>query len=164
MGTVYAGTHSGIFKSTDNGQSWTAVSSLLAPSSNIASAILPDPLNDAVLYATDNNGAIFRSQDSGNRWSLLALPTACSGIVTPDIAQSGKLYLGACSGFYVSTNGGANWSLVSNTGINIGSVVQAKSRPQRMYSLVPDAFPLVHLYISSDAGGDMDLISSGRCN
>jgi photosystem II stability/assembly factor-like uncharacterized protein len=152
LSTVYAGTPSGIFKSTDSGQTWIAVSSLPAPSSNVASAITPDVLNDALLYATDNNGAVFRSQDSGNSWSTLTLPTACSGIVTPDIAQSGKLYLGTCSGFYISTNSGANWSLVSNTGINIGSVVQAKSRPQRMYALVPDAFPLVHLYISSDAG------------
>lgn len=151
-GTVYAGTAAGVFKTANGGQSWSALPSLPAPSSNVAAAIAADPINDSILYVTDRKGGVYRSGDSGGSWSTINLPTTCAGSITVDLVQSGKVYFGSCSGFYVSVDSGATWNLLSNTGISIGAVVQARGTPQRLYAVVSITFPLVNLYKSGDGG------------
>jgi photosystem II stability/assembly factor-like uncharacterized protein len=151
-GTVYAGTPSGTFRTINGGQQWTALALLPPPSSNIAAAIAPDPLSDGVLYLTDTKNGVYRSTDAGHSWFAITLPTTCGGSITVDSAQPGKLYYGSCSGLFVSADNGGNWSLLSNSGINIGAIVQARSDPHRFYASVPGAFPLVNLYRSTDGG------------
>jgi photosystem II stability/assembly factor-like uncharacterized protein len=151
-GTVYAATATGILKTVNGGQSWSALPPLPAPSSNVAASIEADPLNDAILYVTDTKGSVYRSENSGGSWSAIGLPTTCAGSITVDLAQSGKLYFGSCSGFFVSADGAATWNLVSNTGISIGTIVQSRATPQRLYAVVSMTFPLVNLYKSGDGG------------
>jgi photosystem II stability/assembly factor-like uncharacterized protein len=71
--TLYAGTvNSGIFKSEDNGETWTASRAGLPFGTGAYSSILRivvDPTNSNILYAgTDGNG-IYKSTDGGANWS-----------------------------------------------------------------------------------------------
>lgn len=55
--TLYAGTESGVFKSTDGGGSWSAFNAgLTAP---YVYALTVDPVTPAILYAGTNHGGVF---------------------------------------------------------------------------------------------------------
>jgi len=56
--TLYAGTGGGVFKSSNGGQSWTAVNAGLTNTYVITLAI--DPSAPATLYAGTNSGGVFR--------------------------------------------------------------------------------------------------------
>src|SRR5262249_6828389 len=69
--TLYAGTNdyyypvarSGVYKSTNGGTSWTAMSGL----TNIVNVLTTDPSTPDTLYAGTNGGGVFKSTD-GSRW------------------------------------------------------------------------------------------------
>ena len=63
-GAVYAGTDRGLFKSIDEGSSWTAML-LQAPLSAVAARSIPDLL----MLAVDSEGRVWRSRDHGVTWS-----------------------------------------------------------------------------------------------
>src|SRR5262245_10124989 len=65
---LYAGTGgSGIFKSTDSGENWSAANTGL--SSPIVSAFAIDPATPTTVYAGTLGGGVFKSTDSGAHWS-----------------------------------------------------------------------------------------------
>ena len=62
--TLYAGTDSGgVFKSTNGGESWTAVNAGLTNTTVLALAI--DPSAPATLYAGTFGGGVFKSSNGG---------------------------------------------------------------------------------------------------
>ncbi len=63
--TVYAGTSSGVFKSTNAGASWTNTG--LSASVN---AVLINPSNENEIYAATSNG-IYKSTTGGGGWTLM---------------------------------------------------------------------------------------------
>ncbi|MBI1922622.1 hypothetical protein HYR99_00075 [Candidatus Poribacteria bacterium] len=68
---LYAGTGSGggVFRSTDGGNSWTAVNSGLTDVDVRALAICPD--TPTTMYAGTNAGGVFRSTDGGDHWTAV---------------------------------------------------------------------------------------------
>ena len=64
--TLYAGTYSGLFKSTDAGLSWNAINNGLSYESIESLAI--DPLNPATVYA-GTPYRVFKSTNGGMNWS-----------------------------------------------------------------------------------------------
>jgi hypothetical protein len=64
--TVYAGTGNGVFKSTDGGASWRAVSAGL-PGPFVASLVI-DPQNTTTLYAWINYYGVFKTTNGGTSW------------------------------------------------------------------------------------------------
>ncbi len=60
---VYAGTSSGIFKSTNGGSSWTAVNTGLTNTS--VRCLVIDPTNSQVVYAGTGDGGIFKTVTGG---------------------------------------------------------------------------------------------------
>ena len=137
-GAVYAATNCAtVTKSVDGGMTW---SSLQVTQSNNVFQVVLDPFNDRILYAlTDINPRLFRSQDGGSTWSDLQAPLACqpsaAGYLAADPAVEGKLYLGTCSAFYISTDGGTSWVSEYN-GFQSKSpnmIVFAPSNPRTIY-------------------------------
>lgn len=119
---VYAGTASaGVYRSSDNGTTWTAASSGLGPgvvlalageNSSIYASIQPDDLG---------NGGVFRSSDNGATW----IPST-SGLgnvyILSLLATGGNVYAGdASAGVFKSTDHGATW-FPSNSGLATESV------------------------------------------
>jgi len=112
--TLLAGTISGgVFRSTNNGTSWTEINNGITIKQVWAMAVIGNSV-----FAGTTNGGIFKSVDNGNNWIL-----SNTGIPTTTIirafAQFGtKLFATTTnSGVYVSLDNGASWAQ-HNSGIN----------------------------------------------
>jgi len=66
-GALFAGTDSGVFRSTNNGESWEAVSTGLMKM-QIHALTMSD---DGRLFAGSNTGNLFVSADNGNTWQMV---------------------------------------------------------------------------------------------
>ncbi len=102
-GDIFAGTDSaGVFRSTDNGESWTNLGIM---NYNIYSiGINP---NGDILIPTFELGGLFRSTDNGNNWSSLGLNRLLMSIA---INSSGDIFVGTnATGIYCSTDNGETW-------------------------------------------------------
>jgi hypothetical protein len=119
-GVLYAGgITGGIWKSTNDGATWTRLSDFL---SNLSVATLAaDPLNPNTLYAgtgeifSQFRGAgIFKTTDGGVTWSQL--PNTANGnfffvqkvIASPNTA--GRVYAATATGVWRSNDGGGTWT------------------------------------------------------
>src|SRR4029453_1317726 len=92
--------NSGIARSTDNGNTWQVVPSIIT---NAGEAIVSD---NAVIVAEDN--FIWRSTDDGVSWDVVE-QFALTGISS--FARAGtKLFAAATTGFHTSTDNGATWN------------------------------------------------------
>jgi photosystem II stability/assembly factor-like uncharacterized protein len=68
-GTVFAGGYHGLVKSTDGGESWSALNFGLPSGGGIVSALAIDPQDSNIVYASIFGRGIFRSADAGATWS-----------------------------------------------------------------------------------------------
>jgi len=108
---IYAATTTGLFKSEDNGSTW----SQLYPSA--VQSVLMDPFDQNTLYIVAGtlipNGMFLRSQDRGQTWARFAAELTDVGYYGHSIAADpqtpGKLYI-AGGPFYHSEDGGGHWS------------------------------------------------------
>ncbi len=99
--TIFAGTNSGVWSTTDNGTTWTQVNTGLTTLDVRALA-----LNGTTIYAGTNGGGIFRTADNGTTW------TATNTGLT-----YGAVYALAANGtdVYAGTNGGGVFRLSGTT-------------------------------------------------
>jgi photosystem II stability/assembly factor-like uncharacterized protein len=108
--TILAGSDSGVFRSTDNGQTWLATDSSRTVRFVSSLSVLGD-----TLFAGTIPGGIFRSTDGGASWT-----TANGGLTSSnvfDLLSSGtSLFAGTDNGVFRSTNNGASW-VSSSSGI-----------------------------------------------
>uniref|UniRef100_A0A832LJ42 T9SS type A sorting domain-containing protein n=1 Tax=Ignavibacterium album TaxID=591197 RepID=A0A832LJ42_9BACT len=109
---VYAGTHYGLFATTDNGLTWAQNNFL----SNIpVSSILIDSANNIYCGTGyyDNGNGVFYSTDGGNNWIQLGL----EGKVVLSLAfdSQGNLYAGTKQdGLFKTTDFGQSWTQHKN--------------------------------------------------
>ena len=116
--TLYAGTESGVFKSTDGGASWDNVNSALKVFS-----IVIDPRKPSTLYAS--SFGVFKSIDGGANWSAASsglpgiptLPLVEVGALAIDPQNPETLYAGTRTGVFKSRDGGASWN-ATNSGLS----------------------------------------------
>jgi photosystem II stability/assembly factor-like uncharacterized protein len=167
----------GIYKSTDGGDSWTAIGPSFLNARAVIKMVLPAA--DRLLVAT--NIGLFLSVDGGQNFGNnspsfnngaavlggeigdLRLDTTAANTVRAAVAGGG---------IFVSTDGGATWptNLFSNPGApsaNVGFVTFAQSTSPNnlsIYASVADSrgqtnparpapFPYLGLYVSTDGGG-----------
>lgn len=110
--------NSGIYRSTNNGDSWTSVSNGLPPNPDISSLIA----SDSNIFAGVFFYGVYRSTDNGTSWIMA---TNGIGPLVTDLAIYGKtLFAGTYDGVFVSTDNGTNWTAV-NTGLPTNSIVHA---------------------------------------
>lgn len=120
-GHIYAGTYSslfyyyaGLYKSTDNGETWNKIESLPF---NIEVYSLFVNKDDHIFVGTRGQGVIYRSTDDGETWEIKA-----SGFTSPqcwafgqnkqgNVLMAGEAWLGRT---YLSTNNGDSWELVAS--------------------------------------------------
>ena len=152
VGTLYAGTLTGLFKSPDDGRTWTRLDGFDgAPIQTLA--IHPTQRN--VLYAGASRG-LFRSTNRGQTWEMiqnLPHPGSVSPIVfSPQRPQT--LYVGANAyfepaGVYRSDDGGSSWALRSHgiLAYSILSLAVDEQNPDTLWG-IPDLV----LFRSTDRG------------
>ena len=142
QGLVYARTDiGGLYRSTNGGANWTPLLDWVNWSNWGYSGVLSvalDPQNGNTVYAAvggytnswdPNNGAILKSTDQGNTWTVAPLPFKIGGNMpgrgngerlAVDPNNSNIVYFGATGnqtntfGLWKSTNGGSSWSQVTS--------------------------------------------------
>ncbi|MCB0263765.1 MAG: T9SS type A sorting domain-containing protein [Calditrichaeota bacterium] len=110
QGHIFVATHGdGIFRSTNNGQSWTNLGSGLS-TGGILSLAVDDT---GWVYAGTFGDGIFRSTDNGDTWEI-----ASTGILSPFVFTlqkgiNGELFAGTLlDGVFRSSNRGGSWELL----------------------------------------------------
>lgn len=175
---IYAGTGehftndidgSGLFKSTDKGQSWTQIADpSVYPDFKNISRIVVDPADENTVIVTSRNtvwgsglqAAIYKTTDGGTNWTQLRSSTTER---YDDIAVSptdfNTLYVAIDEiGVIKSTDGGANWTDSSNGLLPEGRIEIAISpvNANRLWASVQGGLSGngSDLYVSSDAGAN----------
>jgi uncharacterized protein (TIGR03437 family) len=125
-----------LYRSTNQGGSWTGANGLQAPLTN---SLTFDPSNANTVYAATNVG-VFKSTDGGTTWQRLGLfqgaalntYTVAVHPMTPT-----TLYAGTAGALFKSTDGGATWMFqqVPLTGLPFFfSVVFDPTNPETVYT------------------------------
>lgn len=70
--TMYVGTQSGPYRSTDGGESWVTMN---LPGDGVTWSIICHPDDPRILYCGTVDSGVFRSGDGGVTWSQLPVPT-----------------------------------------------------------------------------------------
>jgi hypothetical protein len=96
---IFAGTNGGIFKSSDNGNNWSQISSIGAYTLEVSGSNL---------YAGTSNG-VYLSTNNGNNW--IALNNGLFMEIRSLTVSGNNIFAGTIgSGVYVSHNNGTNWT------------------------------------------------------
>jgi hypothetical protein len=153
---------SGIFKSTDGGNTWNPTGLTFQTSSTrVLSRLLIHPSNNQILLAASNSG-IHKSTDGGNTWSIKQNGNFRDMEFRPGNPQI--MYAVTSRTFFKSTDGGDTWRQISSTGFsaNAGRTTIAVTNANQNYvyalTTVGNAFGSVHL--STDAGETWQIRSS----
>ncbi|GAM11402.1 BNR/Asp-box repeat protein [Geobacter sp. OR-1] len=113
--TVFAGGQGGVFKSTDNGASWSPVNAGLTTLGINALAISPDYAIDQTIYAVSQGGGVFKSTNGGANWmennSGMTNLFAMAVSVSPSYALDRTVLVATQNGIFRSTDAGAHWAL-----------------------------------------------------
>jgi photosystem II stability/assembly factor-like uncharacterized protein len=145
-----------IFKSTDGGGSWKAISSVVG-----ARSVVIDPKNSSTIFAGTVHG-IVKSTNGGESWSGANTGLTDSTIYTLaiDPITPSTLYAVTFRGIFKSTNGGETWNAI-NTGfpsdIWFDSLVIDPMAPSTLYAVT-----FRGIFKSTDGGGSWKAIGGLR--
>jgi ligand-binding sensor domain-containing protein len=112
--TIFAGTYEdSVFRSTNNGTTWTAVGLPNYLVSSLAAS-------DGKIFAGVLNGGVFRSTDNGTTWTAVD-----SGLTNTKVysllASGSNIFAGTGGGVFLSTNNGTSWTAVNSGLVSIES-------------------------------------------
>ena len=162
--TIYIGAPAGgIWKSTDNGQSWVVLNDQLGVIG--VSSIAIDPNNSDIIYiATGDDDAgdtysigIMKSTDGGVNWNTTGLTLTGNSkvsnvVIDPDNSQI--VYASTNSGLYKSTNAGTTFNIILAQSTRDFSFKPGDS--QTIYTVTSSSF-----YRSTNGGTSFSEITSG---
>jgi hypothetical protein len=172
---IYLGAASGgVWKSDNNGASWTPLTDQQATLTTGAIAI--DPTNHNIIYVgtgepnqsgdSYSGTGILKSTDGGAHWTLQGA-SMFNGADFTDIyvcpTNNQLVFASSTFGLYYTVNGGSSWSLVKNGMPNGGFndvdalVANTSTSPATLLATIRGA----GLYRSTNGGGTWGLVSSG---
>jgi photosystem II stability/assembly factor-like uncharacterized protein len=155
--TLYAcGFGRGVFKSTDNGQSWTPRNAGILEQQPFAWRLTL--ASDGALYlivarrsergeiGDSRDGALYRSTDGAEHWTRMKLPAGSNGPngLSVDPQDPRRLYLAAWGratpggdtggGIFLSTDGGASWKSALDSYQHVYDVTIDPQTPSTLYA------------------------------
>ena len=157
--TLYAvGCGRGVFKSVDNGKTWTAKNRGVEGRRPLAWRLTR--AEDGTLYllvarrtedgtlGNDGDGALYKSTDGAENWVKMTLPDGCNGpnALTLDPGDNRRMYLSAWGvraaegrnddtggGVFLSTDGGKRWKHVLRRTQHVYDVTVDATDPRVLY-------------------------------
>lgn len=104
---IFAGALSGgLYRSTDNGQTFSLYTNGMSASS--IRKVARNPVNGDLLVATNGSG-VFRSTDEGANWVAVNTGISTTLMNSVAISPNGDLYASGDTRIFRSTDNGANW-------------------------------------------------------
>jgi len=169
--TLYAGTGVGVFKSTNSGGTWTAVSfGLDGP----AGQLVVDPKTPSNVYVAESTGSgslgggsgyfVKRSANAGGAWIDTGAETMSSqvGSLVVDPNNPAILYAGNPGGIYKTTTGAATWTKTSFAFACYALAVDpVTSSTLYAYAYDQTTFTAKGVYKSTDAGANWTAVNTG---
>jgi len=162
---LYTGTKK-VYRTTNGGSSWTAISSDL--STQYISTLAVAPSNPAVIYAgCESNGQVWKTTNTGGSWTLVnsGLPYRYITRVAVDPTDANIAYV-TVSGYgtghaWKTTNGGSSWSNISSglPDIPCNAIVVDSHTPSNLYAGTD-----LGVYASTNGGASWSNYSSGLPN
>lgn len=147
----------GIFKSINEGESWTAINDGLKEL--VIGEIVVDPADSSIVYASGNGGGVVKSVNGGIDWKPANKGMTNRSVLYLAIDQ-GTRNICACTlrGVFNSTDGGASWSADKSEfeEPRVGCPVTDPNNPQIMYTRT-----LGGMYQSTDGGKNWKAINNG---
>lgn len=130
---VYAGSGSGVFKSTDRGGSWQAVNEGLTEL-NVSDLVI-DQRRPAVLYAATTS-SVFKSTNAGRTWRQISSTEIDPVGLALHPSNSRVLYAATDEGVYKSSDAGVNWRKVTTHphAVRVSTVVLDPQQPATVYA------------------------------
>lgn len=144
-------TGGGVFKSTDRGDTWVRVDTVV----NCPHFLALDPATPQRLFAGTSNGKDYRTDDAGRTWREVSGALPVYDVIGDPLAPSRRYGLGrdpsanAYMLYLTSTDSGATWSRVPAEGLPVsGQQLIIDPATQRLF-LLGQSFGL---HVSDDAG------------
>ena len=144
--TIYLGSGNSVFKSTDNGSTWTQLTNFGIPGTPNVRTLAIDPTNPAIIYAGTFGSGTFKTTNSGSSWTAINAGMAGSfkdyvNSIAIDVLNPSVLYAGSGNStiggsINKSTNGGSTWAPV-NTGVpnfQISALIADRTNSQTVYA------------------------------
>ena len=165
--TIYMGTPAGgIWKSTNAGTSWVALSDYL-PQIGV-SGIAVDYQNPNTIYiATGDKDAsdtysigVMKSTDGGTTWNTTGLAFTNTSSLAGDLVihptNNQILWCATSSGVYKTSDGGATWAIKQTGNFALGSLRLKPGNPTVVYATSKNKF-----YRSTNSGDSFTSITAG---
>ncbi len=166
-GNIFAGTSTGIFRSSDNGINWTAVNS-----GNVEIHTRHLAVDGNTIVAADRN-SVYISTDNGQNWATVTHATL-NGISSLAI-KGDVIFVSTYQGVFQITNNGNTWDVVNTKLITSkspmvnsltvnGTHVFAGTRKSSVWCRPLSDFPVANKIPKRDIVGknDFKIVSSGN--
>jgi photosystem II stability/assembly factor-like uncharacterized protein len=132
--TVYACAETGLFKSTNAGESFTLISASIN-----AGALGVAPTNPQRMYLGSWGSGVFKSTNGGQSWTKLTIGTvpdyvACYDMKVDPVDENTVYVIFQTAGAWVSRDGGANWQVIQPY-LEGFSLALDKQRPGFVYGV-----------------------------
>src|SRR5262245_4273185 len=127
VGTLYAGSSFGLYKSVNGGATWTlSVNGLPREQIN---TIVVDPSKANIVYVgtttpRSNTGAVYKSVDGAASWGPSKLSTGALSVNALSLSPSNSntIFAATLRGMFKSVDGGENWVEINNGLIESGII------------------------------------------
>src|SRR5829696_833302 len=150
--TVYAGTGSGVFKSSDGGETWRSANRGLSDTDLFDLAA--DPQHSTTLYAATASG-VFKSTNAAATWEVTGLTKMNAIAVAVHPRRSATVYVANDRGVFKTSDGGENWRKVAR-GPRAFALAIDPHQPRTVYAGTGRG-----VMKSTDAGATWTIMSRG---
>ncbi len=157
---LYAVTTTAIFRTTNGGDDWEALSRP-ATRSFWTSGIAVDPADSRVIYASltsqssAGDSGVYRSSDRGATWKRTNLREPTTLVLLFDPRNPSRLFAVTTAGLHLTTNGGESWQLLWRKQALSRLAIDATDS-NRLYMLSEGA-----VFVSADGGNTVTPVSPG---